>query len=409
MENKLAKWGFKNQKEPSPTIRDVLEILKRNLKNEQRPIIHLGHGDPSPYPSFRTTPVVENALCAAVKSSLFNGYAPSAGIPVARRAVAEHLSKDLPYSLSEDDIFLTAGANHAIEVLLTVLARPGANILLPKPGYPFYEANAGFSNLEVRHFDLLPDKGWEIDLEGVEKLADDNTIAMVIINPGNPCGNVFTIEHMQKIAETAERIGVVLIADEIYNHLVYGCNQFVSMGSIAPVLTLGSISKRWLVPGLRLGWIAVTDPNGVLKKSGLVECIHSYLNVAADPATPIQGALPEILEKTSKDFFLKTNRTLREVVDVCYDKLSEIPALKCLHKPEGAMSTMVKINLSLLEDVEDDMDFALKLASEESVLVLPGSVVGLKNWLRLSFAVELTNLQEGLERIEYFCSRHSKK
>lgn len=113
--------------------------------------------------------------------------------------MAEHLSIDLPYKLSEEDIFLTAGANHAIEIILSVLARPGANILFPRPGYPLYEARASFSNLEVRHFNLLPHKSWEVDLESVEALADNKTIAMVVINPGNPCGNVFTFQHMQKV------------------------------------------------------------------------------------------------------------------------------------------------------------------------------------------------------------------
>lgn len=103
--------------------------------------------------------------------------------------------------MSEGDVFLTAGANHAIEVVLSALARPGANILFPKPGYPVYEARAAFSNLEVRHFNLLPGRGWEVDLDGVEALADDKTIAMVVINPGNPCGNVFTFEHMQKVTQ----------------------------------------------------------------------------------------------------------------------------------------------------------------------------------------------------------------
>ena len=83
--------------------------------------------------------------------------------------------------------------------MFTFLARPGANILLPRPGYPFYEARAAFSRVEVRHFDLLPEKGWEVDLEGVEALADAKTVAIVIINPGNPCGNVFKYEHLKKV------------------------------------------------------------------------------------------------------------------------------------------------------------------------------------------------------------------
>lgn len=85
---------------------------------------------------------------------------------------------------------------------MTALARPGANILLPRPGYPLYEARASFSQFEVRHFDLLPEKGWEVDLDSVEALANDRTVAMVVINPGNPCGNVLTLEHMKKVGET---------------------------------------------------------------------------------------------------------------------------------------------------------------------------------------------------------------
>ena len=113
--------------------------------------------------------------------------------------MAKHLSRDLPYDLSSDDIFLTAGGTQAIEVVISVLAQPGTNILLPRPGYPNYEARAALNNLEVRHFDLIPEKGWEIDIDSLESIADKNTAAMVIINPNNPCGSVYTREHLAKV------------------------------------------------------------------------------------------------------------------------------------------------------------------------------------------------------------------
>lgn len=115
------------------------------------------------------------------------------------RAVAEYLSRHLPYTLTPDDVFLTIGCTHAIEVALSVLTYPGANILLPCPGFPYYEAFSAYIGLEHRHFSLLPEKGWEVDLDAVEALADENTVAMVLINPGNPCGNVFTYKHLQKV------------------------------------------------------------------------------------------------------------------------------------------------------------------------------------------------------------------
>ena len=86
-------------------------------------------------------------------------------------------------------------------MILTVLARPNANILLPRPGYPYYEARAIFSNIEFRYFDLLPEKDWEVNLHTVELLADENTVAIVIINPGNPCGNVYKYEHLKKVSK----------------------------------------------------------------------------------------------------------------------------------------------------------------------------------------------------------------
>ena len=114
------------------------------------------------------------------------------------RAIADYLSRDLPYTLSPDDVFLTVGCIQAIEVTLMVLACPGANILLPRPCFPSYDAHASSNNLEVRYFDLIPEKGWEVDIEGVEALADENTVAMVVINPGNPCGSVYSHQHLKK-------------------------------------------------------------------------------------------------------------------------------------------------------------------------------------------------------------------
>ncbi|KAF2283479.1 hypothetical protein GH714_010393 [Hevea brasiliensis] len=417
MENGSKKWGFQADKglnaASAITVRGVLNELIESLnKQDQRPVIPLGHGDPSAFPCFRTTSVAEDAIVDALKSAKFNCYAPTVGILTARRAIADHLNRDLPFKLSPDDVFVTLGCTQAIEVTLTVLGRPGANILLPRPGFPYYEAVASRSNLEVRHFDLLPEKGWEVDLEAVEALADENSVAMVIINPGNPCGNVYSYGHLKKIAETARKIGIMVIADEVYAHLTFGSTPYVRMGTfgpIVPVLSLGSISKRWIVPGWRIGWLVTSDANGILKNSGVVDSILSCLNLTPDPATFIQGALSEILENTKKDFFLKTISLLREAVDTCYDMIQGNPYITCPMKPEGSMFIMAKLNLSLLEGIKDDMDFCLKLAKEESVIVLPGIAVGLKNWLRISFAIEPSALEVGLGRMKSFCERHAKK
>lgn len=108
--------------------------------------------------------------------------------------------------------------------MIRVLARPGANILLPRPGFPYYEARAAADNLEVRHFDLLPEQGWEVDLEAVKALADENTVAMVIVNPGNPSGNVFTYEHLKKVGQCGNIPFIINLL--IYQMLVNGFLSF---------------------------------------------------------------------------------------------------------------------------------------------------------------------------------------
>uniref|UniRef100_A0A0E0JYU1 Aminotransferase class I/classII large domain-containing protein n=1 Tax=Oryza punctata TaxID=4537 RepID=A0A0E0JYU1_ORYPU len=303
----------------------------------------------------------------------------------------EYLSRDLPYELSANDIYLTSGCVQAIEVMISVLAQPGSNILLPKPGFPMYESRTTFSNLEVRHFDLIPERGWEVDLEGVQAIADENTVAIVVINPSNPCGSVYSYDHLAKIAETARKLGLLIIADET-----------------VPVITLGSISKRWLVPGWRLGWIATCDPNGILKEAKVNQSIENYINISTDPATFVQGAIPQIIANTKEDYFNKILDQLRNSADLCYDKIKDIKGITCPHKPEGSMFVMVKLDLSYLDDFHDDMDFCCRLAKEESVIVLPGIALGLKNWVRITFAIDIPSLADALERIKSFCQRHGK-
>ncbi|VVA16649.1 PREDICTED: probable aminotransferase TAT2 [Prunus dulcis] len=274
------------------TIKGILSLLLQNVdENDNKRLISLGMGDPTAYSCFHTTQVAQEAVVDAIQSDKFNGYAPTVGLPQTRRAIAEYLSRDLPYKLTSDDVFVTSGCTQAIDVALAMLTRPGANILLPRPGFPIYELCSAFRHLEVRHFDLLQENAWEVDLDAVEALADHNTVAMVILNPGNPCGNVYSYQHLEKIAETAKKLRILVIADEVYGHLAFGDKPFVPMGvfgSTVPVLTLGSLSKRWIVPGWRLGWFVTSDPCGMFRKPKVVERIKKYFDILGGPATFIQ-------------------------------------------------------------------------------------------------------------------------
>uniref|UniRef100_A0A803LVH8 Aminotransferase class I/classII large domain-containing protein n=1 Tax=Chenopodium quinoa TaxID=63459 RepID=A0A803LVH8_CHEQI len=341
------------------TIKGIIGLIMSQIdEDDEKEVISLGMGDPTAYSCFTTSNVAMEGVVDALSSAKFNGYAPTQGLPQTRKAIADYLSHDLPYNLTKEDVFVTSGCTNAIDIALSILARPGANILVPRPGFPIYQLCASFRQLEVRHFNLLLARSWEVDLDAVETLADENTVAIVVINPGNPCGNVYSIQHLLRIAEIAKKLGIIVIADEVYGHLAFGKNPFVPMGtfgSIAPVLTLRSLSKRWLVPGWRLGWLAVTDPTAIFKQPKVMERLKKFFDIYGGPPTFVQ----------------------------------------------------VKLNLSLLKDISDDIDFCFRLAKEESVVILPGVAVGMKDWLRITFAVEPASLEEAIRRINSFCSRHA--
>ncbi|TVU32368.1 hypothetical protein EJB05_24095, partial [Eragrostis curvula] len=409
------RFGAKNPAMASASVKGVRALQGQvNAcvdKSDPRPLVPLGTGDPSPFACFRTAAAAEEAVIAAITAAKHNGYPASAGVPEACSAVAAYLSRYLPYELSPDDIVITAGCNHGIEIMMAVLASPGANVLVPRPGYPLYEARAALSGVELRHYNLLPEKGWDVDIEGVESLADENTVAMVIVNPNNPCGNVYSKEHLAKIAETARKLGIMVISDEIYDHFTFGSTPFVPMGvfgDIAPVVTLGGISKRWLVPGWRLGWLAVTDPKGFLRKKMIFESIIAYRGVSVNPAAIVQGAIPQIIANTDEAFFTNAMNIMREAAEICYQKLEGIDCITCPHKPEGSMFVMVKLETAYLEGINDDIDFCTKLAKEESVVLCPGSALEMRNWLRVTFAVDPPLLEDGLDRLKSFCLRHAK-
>eukprot|EP00250_Pteridium_aquilinum_P004232 c14458_g1_i1 orf=361-1668(-) len=393
-------------------IRDVLEALPpphQLSAANGKSVIPLGQGDPSAFHFLKPPDCAELALIDSVRSKKHNGYTHSAGSEDCRRAVAEYHSQGLATRLTVNDVLITVGCTQALEFCIAALATPGSNMLLPRPGFPLYETFCSYMGVKVRYYDLLPERNWEIDLDMLEVLADRNTVAIIICNPSNPCGAAYSFEHLSKVVERAEHLRLPIIADEIYGHIVFEEQAFFPIASLTakvPVLTVGGLSKRWMIPGWRLGWILIYDPYGILAKGRVVEALMKLAQMTVNTSTIVQAAVPSILQNTPSEFFEKSLLLLQEGANLCCKRIQRIAGLDCPSEPQGAMFIMVRINMAMFTDFHDDIGFASALATEESVIVLPGSAFGTPNWMRLIFAVPPALLEEAWDRIEAFCERH---
>lgn len=155
-----------------------------------------------------------DAVREALDSYKWNGYGPSAGHLDARKAIAEYVTPHQG-TVTPNDIIMTSGCSSALDMCITALGADGDNILCPKPGFSIYSTLAEGMHIEIRHYNLIPEKNWEVDLKQLESLIDDRTTAILITNPSNPCSSVFSKDHLLRILDIAERHRLPIIADEV--------------------------------------------------------------------------------------------------------------------------------------------------------------------------------------------------
>lgn len=336
----------------------------------------------------------------------FNGYGPSVGFVEARQAVAEYSRHQ--GNVSAKDVILCSGCSCSLDMCIAALAGSGQNILIPKPGFSIYGTLAEGFGIECRSYNLIPEKDWEIDLHHLEMLIDDKTAAIIVTNPSNPCGSVFSKQHILNILNIAERHFVPVIADEIYEHFVFPGNEYHSISSLSknvPVLSCGGLTKRFLVPGWRMGWIIIHDRHNAFDevREGLVSLSSRILG----SNSLVQGALPAILKNTPQKFYDELVETLQNHANIAYQMLKEVPGLTPI-MPSGAMYMMVGIKTENFPEYPDDLSFVQDLVKEQSVFCLPGKCFNIENYIRLVLTVPREMIVEACNRIEEFCATHFK-
>jgi tyrosine aminotransferase len=285
-------------------------------------------------------------------------------------------------------------------------------MLLPSPGFCLYQVLCDYHGLETRYYNLEPEKNWEVRVEDLVALADERTCAILVNNPSNPCGAVYSRAHLEKVLGVAEELHLPIIADEVYAHMSFS-EPYVSCAEAAPpglpVLSVCALSKRWLAPGWRLGWVTVHDNSeGVFKAAGVQDSLLKLCQVSLGPSAPLQAAVPEILFETPASWYKKVLGALEMSARCCVQRCRQVPSLQVASEPQGSMYFMVRLRPGALKGIDcDDVAFAGRLLQEESIAVLPGQCFNAPGFFRVVFAAPPKVLNEAWDRIEAFCRRHS--
>jgi tyrosine aminotransferase len=385
-------------------IRDIVDRLVPP-KNHPSQFLSLSIGDPTVFGNLKPPQEVTEALIANIGTHKYDGYAHAAGYKTVRESVAAKMGR----GVTEEDVIMASGGSGALEMIVNVLADHGDNMLIPSPGFSLYQTLLNHRGADAKYYKLCPEKGWEVDLAQMESLIDSRTVAIILNNPSNPCGSVYSKEHLQDILMLAEKYHLPIIADEIYGDLTWGETPFYPLASLSknvPVLSVGGLAKLYIVPGWRLGWIVIHDRGQELLKNVRI-ALNKQTQLILGPSTLIQSIVHTALHVTPPSYHQQLRATLQEHANLVCDRLQHVPGLSVV-KPSGAMYMMLGIKPQNFNNLQDDVEFAKLLLTEENLSILPGTIFTCPNFLRIVICAPVDKLNDACDRIEAFCKRHAK-
>jgi aspartate/methionine/tyrosine aminotransferase len=349
-------------------IRDVI-IPATRLEREGHKIMKLNIGDPNKY-DFDTPDFIKEAISEALDLGM-NGYAPSSGIPQLLEAIVED-ERSRGNLISNEDVVVTHGVTEALQMIFYAALSEEDEILIPGPSYPPYITYANMVGAVPISYRTIEEDGWKPDVEDIREKITDRTKAIAIINPNNPTGALYDAETIKKIGDIAAENDLFLISDEIYNLMTFE-DETPSTANICkdvPVITLNGISKIYLAPGWRIGYLAIRDVDdalldivdGIMRQSRARLCANSICEYAYYKA--LTG---------DKNHINDTMAKLRRRRDIAFKRLNEIDGTST-QLPGGAFYMFPKIEN--MGPWKSDKEFSLDLLEEEKVLTVFGSGFG---------------------------------
>ncbi|MBJ7349808.1 MAG: pyridoxal phosphate-dependent aminotransferase [Rhodococcus sp.] len=352
-------------------IRGPVHAHAARLEAEGHRILKLNIGNPAPF-GFEAPDVIVRDMIAALPVA--QGYSESKGILSARRAIVTRYELEPGFpDLDVDDIYLGNGVSELITMTMQALLDDGDEVLIPAPDYPLWTAMTTLSGGKAVHYMCDEENGWNPDLADIESKITPKTVALLVINPNNPTGAVYSKEVLQGIVDLARKHQLLLLADEIYDRILYDDAEHTSLASLAPdllCLTYNGLSKAYRVAGYRAGWLAITGPKK--HAAGFIEGIDLLASTRLCPNVPAQHAIQVALGgyQSIEDLILPGGRLL-EQRDVAWEKLNAIHGVSCV-KPRGALYAFPRLDPEVHE-IYDDEKLVQDLLLQEKILVVQGT------------------------------------
>ncbi|WP_413731377.1 MULTISPECIES: pyridoxal phosphate-dependent aminotransferase [unclassified Shewanella] len=386
-------------------IRGPVHKEARRLEDEGHRILKLNIGNPAPFGFEAPEEIVRDVILNLPSAQ---GYCESKGLFSARKAIVQHYQSQGIFGVDIEDIYIGNGVSELIVMAMQGLLNTDDEVLVPSPDYPLWTAAVNLAGGKARHYRCDESADWFPDLEDIKSKIGPRTRSIVIINPNNPTGAVYSRELLLEIVELCRQHSIILFADEIYDKILYDGAVHIPACSLSDdilTVTFNGLSKAYRAAGFRVGWMML---------SGNLKAAHSYIeglemlssmrlcaNVPNQHAIQTAlGGYQSINELTAIDGRLTQQR------DICYELLNQIPGVSVV-KPKGAMYAFPRLD-SKRFGLRDDERLVLDLLKEKKILLVQGTAF---NWpepdhLRVVFLPHKEDLQRALlafgDFLEYY-------
>lgn len=375
----------------SPSMTLAIDSKAKQMKAEGLDVVGFGAGEPD----FDTPQHIKDAAAKALAAG-FTKYTPAAGIPELRQAIADKHKRENGLSFKPSQIIVSCGGKHSCYNVILATVEEGDEVIIPAPYWLSYPEMVKLASARPVIIQTSDKTEFKLTPQALRQAITPRTRLLVLNSPSNPTGAVYTPEELKALADICLERGVLIMSDEIYEHLLYDGAVHKSVASCSPAhleqtIIVHGFAKAWSMTGWRLGWCAAPEP--IAKAIDAIQS-HSTSNptsfaqkgaVAAltGPQDHLKGWLAEFDKRRT----------------YAWKRLNATPGLSCV-KPKGAFYLFPNISGTGLTSG----DFCARLLEAEKVAAVPGVAFGADEYIRLSYATSMANLEKGLERLERFCA-----